>query len=181
MFLKSGFVILVTFIETGCVIYKNRIYDWSYHYIEKKFKYRFHEVISISYFVINEYKIQILYYKKNLPLLNWCALTETASELYIEFLSAQTILAVSIYKENATFVTDFNTTKVRYLDVIVPPRLIPKEFQLLVYILHFWALAAKQVRNTRQNSYINFIFSTVYVYCLFIFFLVSLIRKYFFD
>ena len=33
-----------------------------------------------------------------------------------------------------------NTTKVRDLDVIVPahpPRLMPKEFQLLVYILHF--------------------------------------------
>jgi hypothetical protein len=58
----------------------------------------------------------------------------------IKFLSAQTILAVSIYKENATFVTDFNTTKVRYLDVIVPPRLMPKEFQLLIYILHFWGL-----------------------------------------
>jgi hypothetical protein len=43
----------------------------------------------------------------------------------IKFLSAQTILAVSIYKENATFVTDFNTTKVRYLDVIVAPRLMP--------------------------------------------------------
>ena len=37
---------------------------------------------------------------------------------------------------NATFVTDFNTTKVRYLDV----RLMPKEFQLLVYILHFWGV-----------------------------------------
>jgi len=31
----------------------------------------------------------------------------------IEFLSARTILAGSIYKEYATFVTDFNTTKVR--------------------------------------------------------------------
>jgi hypothetical protein len=29
---------------------------------------------------INEYKIQILYYKKNLPLLNWYAWTATASE-----------------------------------------------------------------------------------------------------
>ena len=58
----------------------------------------------------------------------------------IEFLSAQTILAISIYKENAKFVTDSNATKVRYLDVIVPPRLMPKEFQLLVYILHFWGL-----------------------------------------
>ena len=28
-------------------------------------------------------------------------------------------MAVSIYKEDATFVTDFNRTKVRYLDVIV--------------------------------------------------------------
>ena len=38
------------------------------------------------------------------------------------------------------FVTSCNTTKVRDLDVIVPrpsTRLIPKEFQLLVYILHF--------------------------------------------
>jgi hypothetical protein len=34
----------------------------------------------------------------------------------IEFLSAQTILAISIHKENAKFVTDFNATKVRYLD-----------------------------------------------------------------
>ena len=58
----------------------------------------------------------------------------------IEFLSAQTILAISIHKENAKFVTDFNATKVRYLDVIVPPRLMPKEFQLLIYILHFWGL-----------------------------------------
>jgi hypothetical protein len=58
----------------------------------------------------------------------------------IEFPSAQTILAISIYKENATFVTDFNATNVRYLDVIVPPRLIPKESQLLVYILQFWGL-----------------------------------------
>ena len=32
----------------------------------------------------------------------------------IEFLSAQTILAVSIYKENATFVTDFNTNAQSY-------------------------------------------------------------------
>jgi hypothetical protein len=30
----------------------------------------------------------------------------------IEFLSAQTILAISIYKENAKFVADFNATKV---------------------------------------------------------------------
>jgi len=37
----------------------------------KKFKYLFHEVISrVTYFVINKYKIQILYYKKNIPLLN---------------------------------------------------------------------------------------------------------------
>jgi hypothetical protein len=34
----------------------------------------------VTYFVISEYKIQILYYKKNLPLLNWCAWTATASE-----------------------------------------------------------------------------------------------------
>jgi hypothetical protein len=41
-----------------------------------------------------------------------------------------------VHSINATFVTDFNTTKVRYLDV----RLMPKEFQLLVYILHFWGV-----------------------------------------
>jgi hypothetical protein len=44
----------------------------------------------------------------------------------IEFLSAQTILAVSIYRKlwvysiNATFFTSCNTTQVRDLDVIVP-------------------------------------------------------------
>jgi hypothetical protein len=45
-----------------------------------------------------------------------------------------------VYSINATFVTSCNTPKVRDLDVIVPahpPRLMPKEFQLLVYILHF--------------------------------------------
>ena len=65
----------------------------------------------------------------------------------IEFLSARTILAVSIYKENCICtrlkrrsLQIFNTTKVRYLDVIFPPRLMPKEYQLLVYILHFWGV-----------------------------------------
>jgi hypothetical protein len=41
-----------------------------------------------------------------------------------------------------------NTTKVPYLDVIVPPRLMPKEFQLLVYILHFWGLEMNEVIST---------------------------------
>jgi len=31
----------------------------------------------VTYFVINEYKIKILRYKKNIPLLNWCAWTAT--------------------------------------------------------------------------------------------------------
>jgi hypothetical protein len=45
-----------------------------------------------------------------------------------------------MYLINATFVTSRNTTKVRALDVIVPPpipRLLSIEFQLLVYILIF--------------------------------------------
>jgi hypothetical protein len=44
-----------------------------------------------------------------------------------------------VYSINATFVTSCNTTKVCALDVIVahPPILMPKEFQSLVYILHF--------------------------------------------
>ena len=65
----------------------------------------------------------------------------------IEFLSARTILAVSIYKDNGRYTRLMRRSLqivIRQKFVILmlkspahPHRLMPKEFQLLVYILHF--------------------------------------------
>ena len=52
---------------------------------------------------INEYKIQILYYKKNPPLLNWCAWTATASEC--SALSASRDVSATKSIKNQVFAT----------------------------------------------------------------------------
>ena len=55
------------------------------------------------------------------------------------------------------FVTSCNTTKVRALDVIVPrpsTNIMPKEFQSLLYILHFFG----RVEMTRLNEFVMLIF-----------------------
>ena len=62
-----------------------------------------------------------------------------------------------MYSINATFVTSCNTANVCALDVIVPrpsTNIMPKEFQSLLYILHFFG----RVEMTRLNEFAMLIY-----------------------